>query len=51
MVYAAIVGLARQADAVVENRVDPPDFFDLVHARHTVQAFRSYQAVIMQAFQ
>jgi Methyltransferase domain len=30
--------------------VDPPDFFDLVHARHTVQAFMSYRAVIMQTF-
>jgi hypothetical protein len=31
--------------------VDPPDYFDLVHVRHTVQAFMSYRAVIAQAFQ
>lgn len=29
--------------------VYPPDHFDLIHARHTVQAFRDYQGMLAQA--
>lgn len=37
-------------DDVESPWLDPPDFFDFVHARHVVQAFKNYPGVLQQAF-
>jgi len=37
-------------DDVESPWLDPPDHFDLVHSRHTVQAFRDYPGVLRQAY-